>query len=421
MITRQIRAILAVPATLIVVAACDTKVTNPGPVQDGFLDGQEAQPAIVAGMGRALAEGINWVGYTGAAVAREIHPSGSTGSFGITVQWQRGQLDPLDTDLDTHWEQAQQARWVAEHGIERISGDPATPELLAQAYLYAGYANRLMGENFCQAVIDGGAAQPSSVFLDRAEENFTKAIQIATGDTLEAAIAGRASVRVDLGTWTDAVADAAQIATSFKYQISYYDIGSEDQLNRIEWATQSQPYRAHTQWNTWYAAYYDATGDPRVPYKLNPDTVVGDAAIDCCGKVPWWPEKKYATPDAPITLSSGSEMRLIEAEKMLMDGDVSGAVGKINELRSAAGVPLVSTTDATEAWTALKRERGIVLWLEARRLNDFRRWKDAGTPGDLDPLEEPSGDAKVGSHLAQQDLCFPIAKSERDTNPNIGG
>ncbi len=420
MITRAIPGILAVPVAL-ALAACDTSVTNPGPVQDGFLDSQEAQPAIVAGMGRALGEGINWIGYTGAAIAREIHPSGSTGSFGITVRWQRGELDPLDADLDTHWEQAQQARWLAEHGIERIEGEPASPELLAQAYLYAGYANRLLGENYCEAVIDGGPAQPSTAFLDRGEQYFTQAIGAATGDLQTAAYAGRASVRADLGDWDGALADASQVATSFKYQISYYDIGSEAQLNRIEWATHGQPYRGHTEWNTWYSAYANATGDPRVPYKLNPDTVFGDAAIDCCGKVPWWPQQKYASPDAPITLSSGSEMRLIEAEKMLMDGNVAGAVGKINELRSAAGVPLVTATTATDAWTALKRERGIVLWLEARRLNDLRRWSEAGTPGALDPLETPSGDAKVGSHLVQQDLCFPIAKSEQDTNPNIGG
>ncbi|NNM32086.1 MAG: hypothetical protein HKO53_03425, partial [Gemmatimonadetes bacterium] len=72
-----------------------------------------------------------------------------------------------------------------------------------------------------------------------------------------------------------------------------------------------------------------------------------------------------------------------------------------------------------EAWTALKFERGVELWLEGRRLGDFFRWDRDATPGDRDPLEVPSGDQLVGSHLVQQDLCFPISEGEKDTNPNI--
>ena len=76
---------------------------------------------------------------------------------------------------------------------------------------------------------------------------------------------------------------------------------------------------------------------------------------------------------------------------------------------------------AAEAWTALKFERGVVLWLEGRRLGDFFRWNANNTPGDLHPLEQPSGSQEEGSHLVQQDLCFPISRGEADTNANISG
>ena len=91
--------------------SCDTKVSNPGPVQDVFLNDRSAALAMVNGAGRALAQGINWIGYTGAAVSREIHPAGSTGSFGITQRWQTGDLTSDDADVNTHWEQAQRARF----------------------------------------------------------------------------------------------------------------------------------------------------------------------------------------------------------------------------------------------------------------------------------------------------------------------
>src|SRR5919205_2681137 len=110
-------------ALLVLTAACDTSVSNPGPVQDEFVSGQSiyaSAAALVNGAGRALGSGINWVGYTGAAVTREIHPTGSTGSFGITNRWQNGELAPDDADLDTHWENAQRARWVAEEAVRRL-------------------------------------------------------------------------------------------------------------------------------------------------------------------------------------------------------------------------------------------------------------------------------------------------------------
>ena len=66
------------------VSACSTDVTNPGPIQAGFLDNKNALAAIVNGAGRNLAEALNWTSYTSAAISRELHPAGSTGSFGIT-------------------------------------------------------------------------------------------------------------------------------------------------------------------------------------------------------------------------------------------------------------------------------------------------------------------------------------------------
>ena len=62
----------------------------------------------------------------------------------------------------------------------------------------------------------------------------------------------------------------------------------------------------------------------------------------------------------------------------------------------------------TEGWTALKRERGIELWLEARRLGDERRWVDASTPGDMEDMSD------------RVRLCFPIGLAERRANSNVG-
>ncbi len=135
---------------LVGVVSCDTDVVNPGPVDSAFLDDPASQAAIANGVGRALADTQNWLGYTSAAIAREVHPSGSTGSFGITPEQQRGELN--DDEVNTHWENAHRTRFLAEDGIRRILAlDAADQDVgnLAQIYLYAGYNSRLLGDMMC--------------------------------------------------------------------------------------------------------------------------------------------------------------------------------------------------------------------------------------------------------------------------------
>jgi len=418
-------ALLAAPA------ACDTNINNPGPVEDDFVSQRGAEAALVNGAGRTLSEAFNWIAYTGAAITREVHPAGSTGSFGIDQRWQYGELGADDNGLDTHWENAQQARWVAEEAIRRLEADGPPPagdaqkpatyyDLLQLAYIRAGFANRLLGENMCDAVFDGGPKKPNAAYFTRAESLFNKALAITGGTASKVAQldtvahAGLAQIDVYLGKWTDATQNSARVATGFVYNMPYFNVGDDAQRNRIAWAMNSTPYRAHTEWDTWYDAYYTATKDPRVP--IIHTTQQGDAAIDCCGKVPFYPEQKMKTSTDPIRLASGHEMRLIEAEAALRGNDFVTALATINAVRTASGAPTVTATNSTDTWTLMKRERGIELWLEARRLGDRRRWAADNTPGALDPLEVVGPQA----HLTKQDLCFPIPPSERQTNPNVG-
>ncbi len=434
---RNSRRAVVAAALLIVGAGCDTKVSNPGRFEDTFLNERGAAVAMVNGAARALSAGLNYLSYTGAAVTREIHPAGSTGSFGISARWQNGDLGADDADLNDHWAESQRARFIAEEAIRRIeaAGPPPVGDAvislttyyntLQLAYVYAGYANRVLGDNMCAGTIDGGPEVASTVFLTRAESLFTKALAVKGGTAAAqasqntAAYAGRAQVRMLLGKWNEAVADAALVPIAFTFNINYFNLGDDDQRNRIFWATgntreSGSPYRAHTQWSTWYYDYRLATSDPRVPITIT--ALLGDAAIECCGKVPFYPEAKFAASASPMRLSSGREMRLIEAEAKLRTGDIVGAMTSIALVRTNAGaVALAAPATLDDAWRLLKRERGIELWLEARRMSDLRRWKASSTPGALDPLEQPG----MASHLVKQDLCFPISRRERETNPNL--
>jgi hypothetical protein len=210
------RGVLA-SAFLLAVAACDFDVSNPGPVEDRILNDPTSHAAVVNGIARAVSDATNNHTLQTAAATRELHASGNTGT--ISVQIGQGLFQPEEGGL---WSSAQRARWIGDDAVRRLTDVGATDATLAQAHLWAGFASRLAGANLCEAVIDGGAAQPHTVFLQRAVDHFTKAIGFAgTNTTLRnAAVAGRASVYVMLGNWAAATADAKDIPDNFVFQPS---------------------------------------------------------------------------------------------------------------------------------------------------------------------------------------------------------
>ena len=446
---------LAPALALMIAAGCDTSVTNPGPVQDEFLDSLNAHQAVVTGASRNLSDALDQIAYWDAALTYEINPAGSSSSYGIPTYIQDGRILRTETG---DWNSAQVARWAAENARDRfervlpgIAGAPAFASYgpAAEATLLAGYANRLLGETFCQVVFDAGAAEPSSAALTRAEAHFTEANTIATaaGDTqtATAALAGRASVRADLASyglasWTDAANDAAAVTSNTFVHTANYSDQDQAQGNYIMIAAPGLgTYRAHTVWGTFYEDYFRTTGDARVPWTQDAAIPFGDAAVTKFGgNVTFMPQDKYNDPEDPINLSSGWEMRLIQAEAALQTaGGAAAAVGFMNQRLSDLGLtPLVATTDA-QAYTDLKRERALELWLEARRMFDIRRWQENNISGGLSDLTDgvygtataAMGPVGLGTAVGVLDTqlttlaanvrCWPVGNTEFDTNVNV--
>lgn len=422
----------ALGGTLLVAQACDFSVTNPGPVQDEYLNDPLAFPAVVNGMANTFAGAIGrdasgGIGKVVACVTRENFPSGNLLDHGCDINEEVGILTPDASHEATAWRGAQNARFMAEDGAKRMEAvlgtDAGNNANVAKAYLWAGFANRVLGENMCKAVIDGGPADTSSVYFTRAETEFTKAIAIASAlgasqDTVRlAATAGRAQSRVGLGNWAGAVADAATVPYGFKFQVKFDNIGITT-YNLFAFAIASNPFRSLSVWNTPYKAYYTAYADPRTPWKYNSKYPTGELARPCCGKVEFDAQQKYVDLTTPMNVATGREMLLIRAEAMLRNGQWTAAMQLVNDsLRATVGVAPWTPTTLNEAWSAFKFERGIELWLEARRLGDLRRWAADGTPGTLQALEDPSNAATYLD--PNRSLCFPIPTAEIQTNPNL--
>lgn len=404
---RHRHAIGVAVAVALFASGCQPGITDVGSVEEDALDRPAAFEGLVNGMGRTLSSALGHIAMTGGAVAREVVASGSHNAFGVTHLQRQGILAPGSVETDEHWKLAHQARWVAEDGVRRmreVLGERfASSPVAARALLYVGFSNRLLGENMCHSVIDGGPPRPASVHLARAEAAFTEAMEIGekVGDAeiVGVARAGRATVRVGLDDWPGAAADAAAVPQGIGFQAKY-SANELAQYNRIHWATAGHPYRSLSVWSTFYANYHAETGDPRTPWTLDPEVPEGEAGV------PLYTPRKYPSRDTPIDLVDAREARLIVAEAQLRVGDVSGALAEINALRAAVEMEPWDVEDAEEAWTALKRERGIELWLEGRRLADLERWIDEGVPGSVEDMTGRS-------------LCFPIGRTEVDTNPNV--
>lgn len=392
---------------------CDFSVANPGPLRDADLDDPAAAVPLLTSARAALSSALWRVTFVGAEVAREYVQGGRI--FTTKLPTTAGQLT-RESVSSAFWDYSVRARWVAEDVVRRFrenrSDFDASP-LAAEALLYAGFANRLLGENFCEAVIDGGAAQPGSIYFERAEKHFTEALAIATAadeqELVHAALAGRATIRIHLNDWAGATADAALVPADYTLRAEFHTTELE-QFNQIYWSNANQPFRTHSVVGTFFEDYYRETGDPRVAWGQAPAVPTAEIA-----SVPWLFQLKYRSRDADINLVTGRELRLIEAEASLRQGDGPGAVVILNQLRETLqsdhdGAPLLpypASATLDEGWTYLKRERAIELWLEGRRLADLRRWIAEGVPGETEDLSD------------RIRLCFPIAQSELNTNPNL--
>src|SRR5947207_15251026 len=210
------------PMVLGALAACNLSVDNPDRVQDPLLTDPGAHAAVVAGASLALSEAINWVAFFGGDASKEFTQGGRINPVKLPLD--PGQLSVQEIP-DKAWNSAQQARWVAEDAVRRfrdvMGAQFASSALGAKALLYAGYANRLLGENMCEAVIDGGAPSDYKDYFRRAESALTEAISVAgaAGDARvsTAATAARASVRLMLGDDAGAASDAAAVPTEFVF------------------------------------------------------------------------------------------------------------------------------------------------------------------------------------------------------------
>lgn len=394
-------------------------IENPGEILDEDLNDPDLIPILITGLSSDVSDFVDTGAFDVARISDEMAGSGSYADTGpFRVGW-------ADQDyVAPVWEQAHEARWMAELHAERIqnmdvSASEAAP-YLARNYLFAGIAHRALGENYCQVVYsepeaaDYGTLQPRSVAFQKAVESFNTAMSFASGDAdfTAGAHAGLASAYVGLGQWDEAVQHAAQVPDDYEFLV-FYDQNDNENIVYDETHNRHEMSAFGT-----YAATFATPGDPRAPWiDCREGGCPNELGTD--GVTTHFRQEKYDNYGAEIVQLSGKEARLIEAEKALMDGNMNEFAAQINRVRDLYDLPHIDPPASAGAleypnafddgWSILDGERFLTLWLEARRLWDLHRWDhpflDGGTvawPG------EP-----------RRDSCMPVPASECRVNPQF--
>ncbi len=416
-------------------------VKNPGRILDDDLNTSRGINALVTGMSADFSVGYDNMSFVGAILSDEIVGSGSYFSTG---RYRRGLFDSEDSN--GRWAEVQRARWVAEGGLQRMANIEGFSfsgnALTARAYLFAGLANRWFGENFCEVVfsqpyteespgpggeIDKGVALARTAAFERAIPALQQAVthggSAGASDIVSAAHGALASAYVGVGNWGSAMSEAAQVPTSFVYSAEYSSNSGREQ-SQI-WA-ETHGRHEISAWGTLAGTY--GAGDPRTPWTDCPAAGSGcPSGNGADGQTLHFRQEKYPTKDDDIPVVKGTDMRLLEAENALMNGDLAGAMAKINEVRAFHGLgALVATTvgsitggtgggahpTSMTGWDILDRERHLTMWLEGRRLWDLHRWDHPHLDG---------GGVVYEASVARRASCFPISDDECQVNDNIDG
>ncbi len=407
------RGILGAVAFTVLLSGCDLfDVVNPGPIIDEALNEEAAGKTVLIGVAADVEVSVDAMAWLGGPASTDLDAD-------ATQPWLQdageGRLTVINAE--SSWNPMQLARWGAAAGIARLSetqSDAGTNQYLTAAYMWAGWANRILGDNACIAVFGGedkdgdgttesGEVQDKDQHYVRAIERFETALSRAQSgghDSIAmASRAGMAQANLMLGNYSQAQSLAAQIPDDFMWA-ARRSSNTNREINSVYQFTHEG-----TKQITVWGMYNDSIGpetDPRVPWRDMNQTSGG-------GVKPFYRQLKYTDRGDDFPLAKGHEMRLIEAEVMLRMGDREGAIAKINYVRERVGVPPVSAATDDEAWLALDRERNFELWLEARRLKDNQRFSREGLSS-----------WAVGFMQGRHD-CFPPSLAECSANENVTG
>ena len=283
------------------------------------------------------------------------------------------------------WRQVGAAHTRITRAIKALEAfPPATGgnDQLALLHAYEGMTLVLVAEHYCNGVpLWNGESDlnPATKTFSTAElynaaiAEFNKALSLTqVTNTVNFATIGKARATLDAATPATLAASAASAAalvaaipTDYKFNVVFGSSTAGVGNAIYDWANSTKNFGAVDK-EGGNGLDYISSGDPRI--KVDPTKV---SAGQDGTRTPAL--NQYPKLDAPVTVASGIEARMIQAESELANGNPNW-INTLNSARATIGLgPLVPAATAAGQVDQLFRERGFWMYLTAHRLGDMRR------------------------------------------------
>lgn len=255
---------------------------------------------------------------------------------------------------------------------------------IAQMYFVKGYAENLVGENFCNGVVFSDASGADIVYGSPVADSTAFRMAIADADSAITTVASpgalvdnaarivKGRALMNLAQYAAAAAAVTAVPTAYVYQ----NFHSQTSFDNAIWALNINIKRYSVADKEGINGLpFRSANDPRVP------TLAPVTGFD--GATPSIQQQIWKLRTDAVTIASGIDARMIEAEAALNANDVVTYLAKLNEAR-ATKTGLAPLTDPAPAGASdadakkarvklLMTERGFWFFGTGHRLGDLRR------------------------------------------------
>lgn len=305
----------------------------------------------------------------------------------------------------------------------------------AEMYFVEGYTENLMGEDYCNGLVFStvvnGVEQYGSQVTDQAAfaqalAHVDSGLALITGSTTDdvrvknalAVLRGRILLNIGPSRYAEAATSVAAVPTSFKYQELHALTATTNAIWSLNNSNRRYSVSANEGTN---GLNYATANDPRIPVCQGGDAVckangVTQASRDDLGK-PFTVQLIWPTAASSVTIVSGIEARLIEAEAAQAAGNPTAAIAALNAARATVTGLAPLTDPGTDAARVdlIFRERAFWMFSTGHRLGDMRRLiRQYGRSADA---VFPIGPWHKGGNYGT-DINIPVPQAELN-NPNL--
>jgi hypothetical protein len=407
--TRVLRGLALLGVATSVACSDFLNVEDPGRYTDEALNSPAALNAVANGVEADMqGQYDDFASFHGLLSDELMH----TGTW---VQWDdmdTGKLGPaIGTDNGVHSSLIQRitAAKKAQERFATVLADSANRSVvMARMIATEGWVNLLMGMHACESPKEaGGAVVPDTEMYDIAISVLTNAITVAkAANSVEYerfATAGRARANLFANKLDAALADAKTIPDTYVYNAKFSDTGTNNNLSAFTYRTR---LKAGGLDQRRWATIDTIAGFMRDPAtgELDKRVAVTRAGNGADNVKKFYAQEKFKNLSDDIAMTSGWEMRLIEAEVYMKKNDFTNALAMINKVRANAGLAPVTGTTQAQIQTHLLNERFAQLFLEGHRATDIARFGLTATV--------------LGTGRA---IKFALTTDEINLNPTIAG